>query len=120
MGALRHALGQHLKHAGLGINPQDVAVIINAMNDIGQTRTGRMFATEVVKTHLLSRFSEIVPPMSEFSSHVMQDQPVVGVDDDLAVLNETMRVQDGPIEMTESIEKNLVVGTDIDNASQEE
>ena len=102
------------------INPQDVAVIINAMNDIGQTRTGRMFATEVVKTHLLSRFFELVPPMSEFPSLVMQDQTVGVVDDDLAVLNETVRVQDGPIEMTESIEKNSIVGTNIDNANQEE
>ena len=107
------------------INPQDVAVIVNAMNEIGQTRTGRMFATEVVKTHLLSRFSEIVPPMSELSSSVLQDQTVAIVDDGLAALDEstpgeTMQAKDGTGEITGSTDENSVVGTAIDNANQQE
>lgn len=107
------------------INPQDVAVIVNAMNEIGQTRTGRMFATEVVKTHLLSRFSEIVPPMSELSSSVLQDQTVAIVDDGLAAPDETtpdetMQAQDGAGEITGSTDENSVVGTAIDNANQQE
>ncbi len=92
------------------INPQDVAVIINAMNEIGQTRAGIMFATEVVKTHLLSRFSKMIPPMSEFSSPILQDQTV-------AVVDETMQARDGSIEVTRSTEKNSVVGDAIDNTN---
>ena len=56
-----------------------------------------MFATKVVKTHLLSRFSEIVPPMSEFSSLVMQDRTVAVVDDDLVAPNETMQFRMVPL-----------------------
>ena len=107
------------------INPQDVAVIINAMNEIGQTRTGRMLATEVVKTHLLSRFSEIVPPMSELSSSVLQDQTVAIVDDGVATpdettKDETIQAQRGAGEVTGSTDENSVVGTAIDNANQQE
>ena len=107
------------------INPQDVAVIINAMNEIGQTRTGRMFATEVVKTHLLSYFSEIVPPMSELSSSVLQEQTVAIVNDGLAALDEstpdeTMQAQDGTGEITGSTDENSVFGAAIDNANQQE
>ena len=102
------------------INPKDVAVIINAMNEIGQTRTGRMFATEVVKTHLLSRFSDIIPSISELSSPVQQDQTVAVVDDSLAALDDTMQVQDDAGEITGSTDENSVVGTAIDNANQQE
>ena len=87
------------------INPQDVAVIVNVMNEIGQTRTGRMFATEVV-IYLLSHFSEIVPPMSDLSSSVLQDQTVAIVNDSLAALNEdtgeSMHAQDGTSGITGS------------------
>lgn len=45
------------------VNPNDVAQIVKAMDAIGQNMTGKAFAMEVVRAHLLARFHDLVPPM---------------------------------------------------------
>ncbi len=105
------------------INPQDVAVIVTAMNDIGQTRTGQLFATEVVKSHLLSRFSELVPTTSDMSVFVPQKRIDAVTDDPLVIghqiaPDEKMQVEDSNAEITEYTDENLGDTTAYDKEAQ--
>ena len=107
------------------INPQDVAVIVKAMNDIGQIRTGRLFATEVVKTHLLSRFSMMVPPMPTLSRSGSQGQTLRVSDDDLVDSietspNDAVKADDEINELTDVTDENSVFETVFDVAIPEE
>jgi hypothetical protein len=106
------------------INPQDVAVIVTAMNEIGQTRTGRLFATEVVKAHLLSRFSQMIPAMSEMSLSAPQDQTALATGDGMeagneTALDETMQAQNDTAEVTSSTGENSGVETVVDSVTQQ-
>jgi hypothetical protein len=106
------------------INPQDVAVIVTAMNEIGQTRTGRLFATEVVKAHLLSRFSQMIPTMSEMSLSAPQDQTALATGDGMeagneTALDETMQAQNDTAEVTSSTGENSGVETVVDSVTQQ-
>ncbi len=108
------------------INPQDIAVIVRAMNEIGQTKTGRLFATEVVKTHLLSRLSQMAPLMSGLSPTAQQDQALVVEGDSLSTLYGTfmdetgqdkiLATQGGSNGSTGAANENSGVETATDNA----
>ncbi len=107
------------------INPQDVAVIINAMNEIGQTKTGRLFAAEVVKTHILSRFAMMVPPMPTLSWSASQKQTLGVSGNGLVDLNgivpdDAVTVRDETSEMTKFTDESSVFENVFDDSIQEE
>jgi len=60
------------------VNPQDGAMIVRAMDMIGQTATARAFAAEIIRAHLLQMFHRNTPSMAEFGEQLalLSEAPV--------------------------------------------